>query len=161
MDVRVKTISGDNFSITVAPDDTVATMKASVAAVREGIDAALVKLIFAGKVLTDDCARAGELGLNDPLSFLVLMVSKPKKAKATSSVAAAALAAAPVAAAAPPTPPTVVSPAPAPTPAPGPAPAPAPAPTPEAAPAVIEAAAAPVAAAPPEAFAVARAQGRR
>jgi hypothetical protein len=94
MNTEVKTISGDKFSVTVAPHDTVAVIKASVSAARGGVAVAQIKLIFAGKVLTDDAQTADALGLNDA-SFLVLVVTKAKTASAAVSVAASAPTAAP------------------------------------------------------------------
>jgi len=122
--VLVKTISGEKFRVAVAPEDTVATIKATVAAARDGIAIEQVKLIFAGKVLSakDDLLLASALGISDS-SFFVLMVtkSKGKSPAAPAPAAEPTPSAAPAVAAAPPAAPSVVA-ASAPPPAPAPAP---------------------------------------
>lgn len=122
--VLVKTISGEKFRVAVAPEDTVATIKATVAAARDGIAIEQVKLIFAGKVLSakDDLLLASALGISDS-SFFVLMVtkSKGKSPAAPAPAAEPTPSAAPAVAAAPPAAPSVIA-ASAPPPAPAPAP---------------------------------------
>jgi len=123
MKLTVKTLKGGKFQVDCEPSSTVAETKAIIEAAKSDLPAANMKLIHSGKVLKDDqTIESCGIKQND---FLVVMVTKPKKAVAASSPAPAAAAA--PAPAAPKTPAAAESkPAAAPKPAETPAPAPAP-----------------------------------
>lgn len=124
MKLTVKTLKGGKFQVDCEPSKTIAETKAIIEAAQSDLPAANMKLIHSGKVLKDDqTIESCGIKQND---FLVVMVTKPKKAAAAPSPAAAPAAAAP-APAAPKTPAASESkPAAAPKPAETPAPAPAP-----------------------------------
>jgi UV excision repair protein RAD23 len=100
--IVMKTLKGDNFEVEVDPSITIQDLKKKVSEVRTEFPADHQKLIYSGRILTDDSTVA-QAGVK-PGEFVVVMVTKPK----------AATLAAP-------------SPTAAPTPAPEPAPMPAPA----------------------------------
>jgi UV excision repair protein RAD23 len=92
MKLSFKTLKGEQFTLEVAPDDTVLRVKGLVAARQNNADAAAgYRLIYAGKVLKDhdslDAAGVKETG------FLVVMppakTSKPPAAAAAAAAAAA------------------------------------------------------------------------
>jgi len=107
MQLTVKTLKGGKFTVDAAPTSTVADVKGLIEAAKSELPAATMKLIHSGKVLKD--ADSIESCNIKPTDFLVVMITKAKKA-----------AAAPVPA--PPAP--VATPAPVPTPAAASAPAP-------------------------------------
>mmetsp|Transcript_45562 Transcript_45562/g.120908 ORF Transcript_45562/g.120908 Transcript_45562/m.120908 type:complete len:363 (-) Transcript_45562:133-1221(-) len=102
--IVMKTLKGDNFEVEVDPSITIQDLKKKVSEVRTEFPADHQKLIYSGRILTDDSTVA-QAGVK-PGEFVVVMVTKPKAAT-----------------------PAAPSPAAAPAPAPEPAPMPAPAPT--------------------------------
>jgi len=154
MKITIKTLSNVAFTVEVEKDDTVLSVKKKIETA-ESHEPSWQKLIFAGKILSDD-AKIGDYNINEN-DFLVLMVRKPaEKTPAKPAATPAPASPAPTPATSTPATPT---PAPAPAPAPSPAPT-SPAPTPAAAtttpipatppPAATPAAAAAAAAATPE-----------
>lgn len=124
MKLTVKTLKGGKFQVDCEPSKTVAETKAIIEAAQVELSAANMKLIHSGKVLKDDqTIESCGIKQND---FLVVMVTKPKKAAAAPAPEPAAAAAAPVPAA-PKTPaaaeskPAAATPKPTETPAPAPA----------------------------------------
>ncbi|KJA19979.1 hypothetical protein HYPSUDRAFT_43885 [Hypholoma sublateritium FD-334 SS-4] len=132
MKITVKTTQQKIFQVDVDGPDTIADLKAKIQQ-SQGHPVASQKIIYSGKILTDD-KTVESCGFKEK-DFLVLMVSKPKPSPAASSSTPA---------------PAPVPEAPAQVPAPQPvaAPAPAPAPPVEAVPQPADA----PAAAPPPAF---------
>mmetsp|Transcript_26534 Transcript_26534/g.64672 ORF Transcript_26534/g.64672 Transcript_26534/m.64672 type:complete len:448 (-) Transcript_26534:1791-3134(-) len=129
MKLTVKTLKGGKFQVDCEPSKTVAEAKTIIEAAQSDLSAANMKLIHSGKVLKDDqTIESCGIKQND---FLVVMVTKPKKAAAAPAPAPTAAAA--PAPAAPKTPaaaeskPAAAAPKPAETPAPAPAPSAAPA----------------------------------
>ncbi|EGB07374.1 hypothetical protein AURANDRAFT_53989 [Aureococcus anophagefferens] len=119
--VAVKTLEGRLFKVEAAPESTIGAVKGLIEASQPELKAAAMKLIHSGKVLKDEDTLADK-GVTEQ-SFLVCMVTKPKRAAAPKP--AAAPAPAPAAAPAAPPPSTPAPSAPAPTPAPAPAETPA------------------------------------
>mmetsp|Transcript_19164 Transcript_19164/g.22077 ORF Transcript_19164/g.22077 Transcript_19164/m.22077 type:complete len:456 (+) Transcript_19164:127-1494(+) len=129
MKITVKTLKGEKFIVDAEPSNSVAEVKGIVEKAKAELPAANMKLIHSGKVLKDD-ATIESCNIK-PTDFLVVMITKAKKAApaapatAPATPAAAASAAAPTApakdtsAAAPSSTPAPATPAPAPaTPAP-------------------------------------------
>ena len=109
MIVQVKTLEGRLFKVEAAPESNIKAVKDLIEASQPELKAAMMKLIHSGKVLKDDETLADK-GVTEQ-SFLVCMVTKPKRAR-------------PAPAPAPAPAPTPAAPAPAPaTAAPAPAPA--------------------------------------
>ncbi|TPX46357.1 hypothetical protein SeLEV6574_g03267 [Synchytrium endobioticum] len=92
--VTFKTVTNQVFSLNLDPSETIANVKAKIEA-QEKHPVALQKVIFAGKVLTDD-KTVGELGVKEK-DLMVLMVSKPKAASSSSSATTAPVTTAPAA----------------------------------------------------------------
>ena len=113
MIVQVKTLEGRLFKVEAAPEASIKAVKDIIETSQPELKAAMMKLIHSGKVLKDDETLADK-GVTEQ-SFLVCMVTKPKRAR-------------PAPAPAPAPAPTPAAPAPAPAPS---APAPAPAATPQ------------------------------
>ncbi|CAH0374720.1 unnamed protein product [Pelagomonas calceolata] len=113
MIVQVKTLEGRLFKVEAAPEASIKAVKDIIETSQPELKAAMMKLIHSGKVLKDDETLADK-GVTEQ-SFLVCMVTKPKRAR-------------PAPAPAPAPAPTPAAPAPAPAAA---APAPAPAATPQ------------------------------
>jgi len=97
MQLTLKPLKGDNFTVEVDPEDTVEDVKKKVAALKD-IPADSQKLIYSGKILADT-QIVKDLDIK-PESFIVCMVTKAKAPAAAPATAPAAT----------------------PTPAPGPAP---------------------------------------
>lgn len=120
MKLTVKTLKGGKFEVDCEPLSTISQVKGIIEQSNAELPAAAMKLIHSGKVLKDDqTVESCGIKTND---FLVVMVTKPKKAAAAPAPAAAA----PAPAEAPKTPAAADSKA-AETPAPAPAVATAPA----------------------------------
>mmetsp|Transcript_8563 Transcript_8563/g.24620 ORF Transcript_8563/g.24620 Transcript_8563/m.24620 type:complete len:451 (-) Transcript_8563:89-1441(-) len=121
MKLTVKTLKGGKFEVDCEPSNSVAEVKGIIEQSNAELPAASMKLIHSGKVLKDDQTIEGcGIKTND---FLVVMVTKPKKAAAPAPAAAAPA----PAAEAPKTPAPAPAPKPAETPVPAPAAAAAPA----------------------------------
>ncbi|KAJ8587238.1 UV excision repair protein Rad23 [Rhizopogon salebrosus TDB-379] len=126
MKLTIKTLQQKMFQLDAEGSETIADLKQKISNT-QGHSVESQKLIFSGKVLSDDKTVAScEIKEKD---FLVLMVSRPKAAAAQPPPAAASTSTPqpePAAPAAPPapSPAPVVSSPPAATPAPAPAPAP-------------------------------------
>eukprot|EP00026_Physarum_polycephalum_P008476 Phypoly_transcript_08563.p1 GENE.Phypoly_transcript_08563~~Phypoly_transcript_08563.p1 ORF type:complete len:458 (+),score=132.59 Phypoly_transcript_08563:42-1415(+) len=138
MKITLKTLTNVVFTLDVDKEETILSVKKKIEAAHQH-DVTWQRLIFAGKILSDD-AKVGDYNINEN-DFLVLMVKKPaeKPAAAASKPAPASPTPAPTTPASPPPAATATptTPAPAATPAPTtPAPAATPSPvTPAAAPA--------------------------
>ncbi|KAH8052233.1 hypothetical protein JL722_10333 [Aureococcus anophagefferens] len=117
--VAVKTLEGRLFKVEAAPESTIGAVKGLIEASQPELKAAAMKLIHSGKVLKDEDTLADK-GVTEQ-SFLVCMVTKPKRAAAPSQRRQRRRRAAPAA----PPPSTPAPSAPAPTPAPAPAETPA------------------------------------
>lgn len=110
MKVTVKTLKGEKFPIQVESSATVEQVKGIIESTKAELTAANMRLIYSGKVLKDPDSMES-CGVQED-GFLVVMMTKPKKAAAVASPVAVAAAAAPaVAAEAPktPAPPTAAS----------------------------------------------------
>ncbi|PWN18101.1 UV excision repair protein Rad23 [Microstroma glucosiphilum] len=87
MKLTVKSLQGGNFSLDAEPTDTIGSIKAKITT-EKGHPAENQKIIYSGKILTDDqtvqACNVTEKG------FLVLMVSKPKAPKPEAPAAAPA-----------------------------------------------------------------------
>lgn len=118
MKITVKTTQQKVFSVDVEGSDTVAVLKGKIEE-DHGHPVSSQKIIYAGKILTDD-KTIDSCGIKEK-DFLVLMVSKPKPTPAATSSATPA--AAPAAAAAPPPEPAPAVAPPTPAAAPNPEPA--------------------------------------
>ncbi|GLB37130.1 putative UV excision repair protein Rad23 [Lyophyllum shimeji] len=113
MKVTIKTTQQKVFTVDLEGSDTIATLKEKIKE-SQNHDVASQKIIYAGKILSDD-KTVESCGIKEK-DFLVLMVSKPKPtpAAAAPSTSTVAPAAAPAAAPAPaPAAPAAPSPAPA------------------------------------------------
>jgi len=95
MQLTVKTLQGVKFTLQAEPSTTVSQLKTLVAT-EKSTTVELVKLIHSGKVLKND-DTVEKCGIKET-DFLVVMISKPKKA-AISAPAPAAAAPTPAAAA--------------------------------------------------------------
>ncbi|KAI9496850.1 hypothetical protein BDB00DRAFT_807520 [Zychaea mexicana] len=89
MQLNIKTLQQKQFKLDVESSDTILSVKQKIQE-SEGHDVAQQKLIYSGKILTDD-KKVEDCGINEK-GFLVLMVSKPKAGSASSSSAATAAA---------------------------------------------------------------------
>jgi len=92
MKLTVKTLKGGKFEVDCEAASTVAQVKGIIESQKSELPAANMKLIHSGKVLKDDQTIEG-CGIK-PNDFLVVMVTKAKKAAAAPAPAAAAPAAA-------------------------------------------------------------------
>lgn len=97
MKLTVKTLKGSKFVVECEPSQTVSAVKGIIESTNAELPASNLKLIHSGKVLKDD-STIESYGIK-PNDFLVVMVTKAKKAAAKAPAAAAP---APAAAAAPP-----------------------------------------------------------
>ncbi|PWN88638.1 UV excision repair protein Rad23 [Acaromyces ingoldii] len=79
MKLTFKSLQGSNFSLDAEPTDTIGSVKSKIESVH-GHAASAQKIIFSGKILTDNDTVAS-CGVKEK-DFLVLMVSKPKAPKA-------------------------------------------------------------------------------
>mmetsp|Transcript_32701 Transcript_32701/g.49283 ORF Transcript_32701/g.49283 Transcript_32701/m.49283 type:complete len:430 (+) Transcript_32701:45-1334(+) len=85
MQLIVKTLKGEKFPIKVEPSLTVEQVKGIIESAKSELPAASMRLIFSGKVLKDsDPLESCGVKEND---FLVVMVTKPKKAAAPAAAA--------------------------------------------------------------------------
>ncbi|KAF9071139.1 hypothetical protein BDP27DRAFT_1219815 [Rhodocollybia butyracea] len=115
MKVTIKTTSQKVFNIDASPDSTIGSLK-SVIETQQGFSAASQKVIYAGKILTDEKTLEG-CGFKEK-DFLVLMVAKPKPTPSPMPpVAAPTPATEPAPAAAAPVAPVATETAPSPAPA--------------------------------------------
>ncbi|KAE8268806.1 hypothetical protein A4X09_0g3543 [Tilletia walkeri] len=89
--ITIKPLSGGTFQLDAEPTDTIATLKTKISELK-GHPVPQQKIIFSGKILTDDKSIA-ECNIKEK-DFLVVMVSKPKPAPAASKAEPAAAAAA-------------------------------------------------------------------
>jgi len=80
MQLTVKTLKGGKFPVEAEPSNTVAEVKNIIESANSEMPAAAIKLIHSGKVLKDDLTL--EAAGVKPNDFLVVMVTKPKKAAA-------------------------------------------------------------------------------
>jgi len=76
MKIKVKTVKGEQYEIDVDGSDKISAVKANIEKTHSLGDASAMKLIYAGKILTDEQSVA-ETSINEN-DFLVLMVSKVK-----------------------------------------------------------------------------------
>eukprot|EP00536_Pseudo-nitzschia_multiseries_P005525 jgi/Psemu1/254556/estExt_Genewise1Plus.C_1040003 len=88
MKLTVKTLKGSKFEIDCEPTNTVPEVKAIIESTQSELPASNTKLIHSGKVLKDD-ATVESCGIK-PNDFLVVMVTKAKKAAAKAPAAAPA-----------------------------------------------------------------------
>ena len=79
MIVQVKTLEGRLFKVEAAPETNIKAVKDLIEASQPELKAAMMKLIHSGKVLKDDETLADK-GVTEQ-SFLVCMVTKPKRAR--------------------------------------------------------------------------------
>ena len=79
MIVQVKTLEGRLFKVEAAPETNIKAVKDLIEASQPELKAAMMKLIHTGKVLKDDETLADK-GVTEQ-SFLVCMVTKPKRAR--------------------------------------------------------------------------------
>lgn len=88
--LTVKTLKGEKFQVDVEPSNTVAEVKGIVESTKSEMPAEGMKLIHSGKILKDtDTIESCHI---KPSDFLVVMISKPKKAAAPAPALAAAAA---------------------------------------------------------------------
>jgi len=80
MQLTVKTLKGEKFVVNAEPSNTVAEVKAIIETEKSELPAANMKLIHSGKVLKD--ADSIESCNIKPNAFLVVMITKAKKAAA-------------------------------------------------------------------------------
>ncbi|MCO5585216.1 hypothetical protein L7F22_039148 [Adiantum nelumboides] len=87
MKLKFKSLQGSTFTVDAESSDSIATIKSKIES-QQGHQAAVQKIIYSGKILTDaDTVESCGVSEKD---FLVLMVSKPKATKAATSSSAAA-----------------------------------------------------------------------
>ncbi|KAG2223450.1 hypothetical protein INT45_001198 [Circinella minor] len=86
MQLNIKTLQQKQFKLDVESTDTILSVKEKIQE-SQGHDVSQQKLIYSGKILTDD-KKVEECNINEK-GFLVLMVSKPKNTGSSSSSAAA------------------------------------------------------------------------
>ncbi|KAI7847818.1 hypothetical protein BDC45DRAFT_562052 [Circinella umbellata] len=86
MQLNIKTLQQKQFKLDVESTDTILSVKQKIQE-SQGHDVSQQKLIYSGKILTDD-KKVEECNINEK-GFLVLMVSKPKNTGSASSSAAA------------------------------------------------------------------------
>ena len=79
MIVQVKTLEGRLFKVEAAPEASIKAVKDIIETSQPELKAAMMKLIHSGKVLKDDETLADK-GVTEQ-SFLVCMVTKPKRAR--------------------------------------------------------------------------------
>mmetsp|Transcript_63753 Transcript_63753/g.151985 ORF Transcript_63753/g.151985 Transcript_63753/m.151985 type:complete len:376 (+) Transcript_63753:119-1246(+) len=78
MKITARPLKGDGIEIEAQPEDTVAELKKKIAAVKSEFPVEQQKLIFCGKILTDDMiVKDQNIKEGD---FLVVMATKPKPA---------------------------------------------------------------------------------
>jgi UV excision repair protein RAD23 len=83
MDITVKTLKGEKFTVQVEPTHTIAEVKTIIEAAKAELPAMNMKLIHSGTVLKDtDTIEACDI---KPNAFLVVMITKAKKVAATPS----------------------------------------------------------------------------
>eukprot|EP00934_Nitzschia_sp_Nitz4_P005104 Nitzschia sp. Nitz4//scaffold171_size48012//6507//7925//NITZ4_007119-RA/size48012-augustus-gene-0.21-mRNA-1//1//CDS//3329538683//5094//frame0 len=87
MKLTVKTLSGGKFEVECEPSQSVAEVKSIIEKAKAELVAANMKLIHSGKVLKDD-QTVEACGIK-PSDFLVVMITKPKKAAAAPAPAKA------------------------------------------------------------------------
>mmetsp|Transcript_14747 Transcript_14747/g.16798 ORF Transcript_14747/g.16798 Transcript_14747/m.16798 type:complete len:492 (+) Transcript_14747:204-1679(+) len=80
MQLTVKTLKGEKFVVSTEPSSTVAQVKTIIEAAKAELPAANMKLIHSGKVLKDE--NTIESCNIKPNAFLVVMITKAKKAAA-------------------------------------------------------------------------------
>jgi len=90
MNLTVKTLKGGKFVVECEPSQTVLEVKAIIESTNSELPASSLKLIHSGKILADD--KAIESYGVKPNDFLVVMVTKAKKATAKAPAAAPAAA---------------------------------------------------------------------
>lgn len=88
MKLTVKTLKGGKFQVDAEPSKTVAEVKTIIEAAKSELPAANMKLIHSGKVLKDDDTI--DMCNIKPNDFLVVMVTKAKKAAPKPAAAAPA-----------------------------------------------------------------------
>ena len=88
MIVQVKTLEGRLFKVEAAPEASIKAVKDIIETSQPELKAAMMKLIHSGKVLKDDETLADK-GVTEQ-SFLVCMVTKPKRARPAPAPAPAA-----------------------------------------------------------------------
>ncbi|CAK0896284.1 unnamed protein product, partial [Prorocentrum cordatum] len=92
MQVTLKPLKGETFEVEVSPQDSIGALKQKIAELKAEMPAEIQKLIYKGKILTDDATV--EASAIKEGEFVVVMVAK---AKAKEPTAAAAPAPAPAA----------------------------------------------------------------
>jgi UV excision repair protein RAD23 len=88
MELTVKTLKGEKFSVTAEESNTIEEVKGLIEQIRSDLPAASMKLIYTGKVLKDTQTIA-ECELK-PNAFLVVMITKAKKAPTAAAAPAEA-----------------------------------------------------------------------
>eukprot|EP00930_Biecheleria_cincta_P022483 TRINITY_DN1640_c0_g1_i1.p1 TRINITY_DN1640_c0_g1~~TRINITY_DN1640_c0_g1_i1.p1 ORF type:complete len:419 (+),score=118.93 TRINITY_DN1640_c0_g1_i1:132-1388(+) len=97
MQITLKPLKGDIFTVEANPEDKIGDLKKKIAEARSEFPAESQKLIYSGKILADD-ATIQDSGVSSS-GFVVVMVTKAKPAAAAAEAAAPAAAAATPAAA--------------------------------------------------------------
>ena len=87
MKILIKSLAGGNFHLDAELSDTIGNIKSKIQK-EQGHAPELQKIIFSGKILTDDKTVA-DCNIKEK-DFLVVMVSKPKLAKPASTTTSAA-----------------------------------------------------------------------
>lgn len=87
MQLIVKTLKGEKFTVNAEPSNTIAEVKTIIETEKSELPAANMKLIHSGKVLKDD-ATIESCNIK-PSAFLVVMISKAKKTAAPAPAAPA------------------------------------------------------------------------
>nr|CDI53012.1 related to RAD23-nucleotide excision repair protein (ubiquitin-like protein) [Melanopsichium pennsylvanicum 4] len=85
MKLLIKSLAGGNFHLDAEPNDTIGIIKSKIQT-EQGHAPELQKIIFSGKILTDDKTVA-DCNIKEK-DFLVVMVSKPKAPKPAAAAAA-------------------------------------------------------------------------
>ena len=80
MKISARPLKGEPFDIEVQPDDTIMAIKAKVAVVKPDMPAEVQKVVFSGRVLSNELTVDGA-GLKEG-DFIVIMMSKKRKAAA-------------------------------------------------------------------------------
>eukprot|EP00930_Biecheleria_cincta_P022484 TRINITY_DN1640_c0_g2_i1.p1 TRINITY_DN1640_c0_g2~~TRINITY_DN1640_c0_g2_i1.p1 ORF type:complete len:444 (+),score=133.03 TRINITY_DN1640_c0_g2_i1:104-1333(+) len=88
MQITLKPLKGDTFTVEANPEDKISDLKKKIAEVRSEFPAESQKLIYSGKILTDD-ATIQDSGVSST-GFVVVMVTKAKPPEGAAPAAAAA-----------------------------------------------------------------------
>ena len=77
MKIVVRTVKSGNYDLEAVPTDTLMTLKTKLSETHGLGAVATLRLIFQGRVLSDDTLTVAELGIKDG-EFIVLMITGPK-----------------------------------------------------------------------------------